>query len=180
MTLAIRALRAAGVSFEPHNGMEMTLDGNGPMTSALYFAYGSNLDEAQMRSRCPSARKQSRATLRGYALAFGGFSRHWGGAVATVLAATDAEVHGVLYELSHDDLRVLDRSEGHPISYQRVLRAVVDEAGQCPSAYLYVQPEEGFEVRAPAPEYLEAIRRAYVRLGFDTEQLMRAGADWAP
>ncbi len=53
------------------------------MKRTLYFAYGSNLSEAQMRARCPGARPAGRAALHGYRLAFAGYSALWGGAVAT-------------------------------------------------------------------------------------------------
>ena len=46
----------------------MTTTGDCPkrdekMASVLYFAYGSNLDDAQMRERCVNARVVGRATL---------------------------------------------------------------------------------------------------------------------
>ncbi len=53
-------------------------------TPASDFAYGSNLDQTQLLSRCPSARLESAAVSRGYALAFGGFTGRWNGAVATI------------------------------------------------------------------------------------------------
>ncbi|WP_228565258.1 gamma-glutamylcyclotransferase family protein [Myxococcus sp. AB036A] len=34
----------------------------------LSFAYGSNLDRAQMRARCPNATVEARATLPGHTL----------------------------------------------------------------------------------------------------------------
>jgi hypothetical protein len=57
------------------------------MGQVLYFAYGSNLDDEQMRSRCASAQPVARAVLPNYALAFGGFSHRWDGAVASVVRA---------------------------------------------------------------------------------------------
>ena len=39
----------------------------GPLTQT-YFAYGSNLDAAQMRARCPSAKLLGAAILDGYRL----------------------------------------------------------------------------------------------------------------
>ena len=54
------------------------------MTLMLYFAYGSNLDEAQMRARCPGARRVARAVLPHHALHFGNWSERWQGSVASV------------------------------------------------------------------------------------------------
>ena len=140
----------------------------------LYFAYGSNLDEAQMRERCPSAARGPRALLRGYALTFGGFSHRWGGAVASVIRAQGAEVHGLLYSIDAEDIAALDRCEGHPFAYERVERIVVDEDGRRRRTHLYLQPEEGFEQWEPAPNYYAVLRRAYAQLGFDRKRLAAA------
>ena len=140
----------------------------------VVFSYGSNLDEGQMRSRCPSARAESCAVLLNYALAFGGFSHRWGGAVASVVRAPGARVEGLLYRLDEADLRVLDRFEGHPFSYERVLKVVVDEHGRRRRAQVYLQPEDGFEAWAPPSGYVGVLWRAYARLGFDTGPLALA------
>jgi hypothetical protein len=150
------------------------------MTTAVIFSYGSNLDEAQMRARCPTARLAGRATLRGHALTFGGYSHRWRGAVASVRRARGASVEGLLYELDDAAVRLLDRFEGHPFAYQRVLRYPVDERGRRRRAQVYVQPEAGFEPWPPATEYLAVILRAYGRLGFDRTVLAEAAFGAAP
>lgn len=137
----------------------------------LYFAYGSNLDEAQMLNRCPSAVRGPRAVLRGYALTFGGFSHRWGGAVASIVRAREEEVRGLLYAIDADDVARLDRFEGHPWAYERVQRIVLDEAGRRRRVHLYLQPEDGFAPWTPAPGYVAVLRRAYARLGFDRRLL---------
>jgi gamma-glutamylcyclotransferase len=144
------------------------------MTTVLYFAYGSNLDEAQMRARCPGARREGRATLRGHRLTFGGFSHRWNGPVASVRRASGAEVAGLLYAVDDSALRALDRFEGCPFAYERVLRYVVDERGRRRRAQVYLQPEDGFEHWPPRVEYLAVIARAYRALGFDRRALVDA------
>jgi gamma-glutamylcyclotransferase (GGCT)/AIG2-like uncharacterized protein YtfP len=141
------------------------------MTEVLIFSYGSNLDEAQMRRRCPTARLAGRARLRGHALTFGGYSLRWGGAVASVRRARGAVVEGLLYELDEEAVRRLDRFEGCPMAYERVLRYPVDDHGRRRRAQVYIQPEAGFEPWHPATEYLAVILRAYKRLGFDRKAL---------
>jgi hypothetical protein len=138
----------------------------------LVFAYGSNLNGTQMRARCPSARREGRATLHGHALTFGGNSRRWGGGVANVQRWRGGAVSGVLYELSVDDLRMLDRFEGCPFSYRRSLRIVVDEAGRRLRAHVYVQMAGAFA--PPGVEYLGVLLRAYKRFGFDRRPLAAA------
>jgi gamma-glutamylcyclotransferase len=147
---------------------------------ALYFAYGSNLDAAQMRARCPSARSLGRARLAGHALAFGGFSGLWGGAVASVVRARGSAVEGVLYALTEADLRALDAFEGHPWVYERVARVVTGEGRARQRAFVYALRTLGPSHRPPAPRYLAVVRRAYERLCFDPAPLARAALGAAP
>ena len=142
------------------------------MKRALYFAYGSNLDPAQMRRRCPHAAPGRRATLDGYRIAFGGHSRTWGGPVATLVKDPDEWVDGLLYELPRAELAVLDRYEGHPFAYRRKLLLVTDETGRRRRAYVYVLPVA--EEAPPAPAYLGVLWQAHWRLGFDREPLAAA------
>jgi gamma-glutamylcyclotransferase len=144
------------------------------MGPVLYFAYGSNLNRRQMRKRCASARVEARAVLPNHALAFGGFSHRWGGAVATVLPVRGAHVEGLLYSLDPSELRSLDRHEGHPFVYKRVAMFVKDPRGRRRCAQVYVQAAVPFAEAAPAPCYARVIRRAYRRLGFDAASLKAA------
>jgi len=144
------------------------------MERVMYFAYGSNLDTRQMRSRCPSAEAEARAVLPNYALAFAGFSRRWGGAVATVVRIPGEQVTGLLYRLLPDELLDLDRHEGCPLAYRRRLMLVTDEHGRRRRAQLYQQPNERLVPWAPQSDYLRVLRRAYRRLGFDVGQLASA------
>ncbi|MEW5853134.1 MAG: gamma-glutamylcyclotransferase family protein [Myxococcota bacterium] len=148
------------------------------MLPRRYFAYGSNLDEAQMRRRCPSSRVGPRGVLREYALAFGGFSRSWGGATATVVPRAGAHVPGVLYDVTAEDLQLLDGFEGHPHEYERVV-TTVDVGEARTEAWVYILPLTG-EPRAPARRYLEVIERSYTRWGFDVEMLRAAARGGGP
>lgn len=144
------------------------------MERVMYFAYGSNLDARQMRSRCASAEAEARAVLPNHALAFGGFSRRWGGGVATVVRTRGERVEGLLYRLPQIELVDLDRYEGCPHAYQRRSFAVTDEHGHRWRAQLYLQPDERFVPWLPQPCYLRVLRRAYKRLGFDLGRLTAA------
>jgi len=143
------------------------------MKTALYFAYGSNLDEAQMRERCPGAAPLGVATLPNHELAFGGFSHRWDGAVASVRRARGRQVQGLLYRLPPEDLGALDRFEGHPFSYERTTRMVLTADGRR-RALVYLQPEETFEAWAPQPRYFAVLAREYARRGFGLDELEAA------
>lgn len=97
----------------------------------LYFAYGSNLDFTQMRSRCPSAQFVATALLPGHRLAFTRFSQKRGCGVADVVADAGQCVWGVVYSVAELDLGKLDQHEGflpgravHENAYNRVERHV--------------------------------------------------------
>jgi gamma-glutamylcyclotransferase len=137
----------------------------------LYFAYGSNLDQEQMQARCARARVDCRAVLLNHALAFGGFSQVWDGAVANVVRRRGARVEGLLYHLADEDLQALDRCEGHPNRSERSFKYVVDEQGRRRRAQVYLRPSRSFQACPPPPGYLALLRRAYDELGFDTVAL---------
>jgi gamma-glutamylcyclotransferase len=144
------------------------------MEQVIVFAYGSNLDDQQMRARCASARVEARAVLPNHALAFGGFSHRWGGAVASVVPEPGARVEGLLYRITLADLRELDRHEGRPFAYERVGKLVTDEHGRRRRAQLYRQPADTFEPWLPQPAYFQVLWHAYGRLGFDVAPLAQA------
>src|SRR5687768_9508378 len=103
----------------------------------LYFAYGSNLDAARMRQRCPSAVPGPTATLPRHRLVFCGHSRGWGGGVASLASDRRSVVAGRLYRLQAPDLARLDRFEGCPAAYRRVHRVVALANGRRVWAHVY-------------------------------------------
>jgi gamma-glutamylcyclotransferase len=116
-----------------------------------------------------------RATLPNYALVFGGFSHRWGGAVASVVRAKGACVEGLLYELGNVDLRALDRFEGHPFAYERVMK-VGARRERAPPPRDDLPPARGRlrSVGAASWATSRVLWHAYARLGFDVEPLARA------
>ena len=141
--------------------------------SALYWAYGSNLDRGQMRERCPGAVAEVSAVLRGYRLAFAGFSAGWGGGVATLERDPSGRVDGILYRVTASDLVALDRFEGRPFVYERVRVSLRDALGRRRRAQTYVMPPP-MEETEPSLAYLGTILHAYIRLGFDRRPLLAA------
>jgi gamma-glutamylcyclotransferase (GGCT)/AIG2-like uncharacterized protein YtfP len=145
----------------------------------LVFAFGSNLDEAQLARRCPDSSLVGPARLDGHALAFGGHSERWGGAVATVVRRAGAHVDGALYSVSTTDLERLDRFEGVPGLYERHHSALVDRSGHRRLA-AYYRLATGVRLDGvPSPAYLAVLRAGYARFGFDLEPLAQAVSDAA-
>ena len=125
-----------------------------------YFAYGSNLDPAQMARRCPDSRFLCRADLPDYRLCYPRPSDTWGGGVAGVEAMPDAAVEGVVYEVSERDLAALDRCEcidaGH---YTRRRVRVTAEDGRELEVWTYfaVPCPQGSPL--PSRRYVDTILR---------------------
>lgn len=131
----------------------------------LYFAYGSNMDGAQMRARVPGVREVGPGTLGGHEFLFSGFSQRWGGAVANVRAKRGSKVFGVVYELPAGGLSMLDRFEGYPTHYQRKLATVtLARSQQRVKCALYYKRRTAAEA-PPSPVYVAQILKALKRHG---------------
>lgn len=79
----------------------------------VYFAYGSNMDWAQMKRRCPSSKFICVAELRDHSLAFTRRSVKPGCGVADVVPDHNQNVWGVVYHIDETDIRRLDKAEGY-------------------------------------------------------------------
>lgn len=120
----------------------------------VYFAYGSNMEAAQMASRVPEARSLGRARLAGYAFACNKIGRD-GTAKANVEACTAEEVWGVVYEISATDLETLDRFEG---GYLRVAVEVDLPTGDRLASEVYVSDRTSADLR-PSRAYRDRMVR---------------------
>ena len=128
----------------------------------LYFAYGSNMWRAQMRERCPDHELLGKAVLKDHALCFPRSSPIRKCGVAGLAARPGAEVWGVVYRLSDEDLATLDRREGYDPSlpphlnrYDRhTVRVLMDgEARGCLTYFAREEPGQ----HVPGAEYMQAI-----------------------
>ena len=90
---------------------KLNFGGKSMNTMFLYFAYGSNMNPARMAKRCPGAIDLGGAVLRNHRV------------VERLYADIDfeegAEMQGVLYVITEEHLRKLDRFEGYPSVYRR-------------------------------------------------------------
>ena len=134
-----------------------------------YFAYGSNLDLAQMKIRCPSSELISKGSLSGYRLPFNRYSSGWGGGVADVIQGKGSEVWGLEFELSDSHLKRLDSYEGcyndQTSLYERWKAIINTPKGQISDVWVYTVVEKQKFVQ-PTLEYLQIIKDAAVRWNF--------------
>ncbi|MBV8930168.1 MAG: poly-gamma-glutamate hydrolase family protein, partial [Mycobacteriaceae bacterium] len=121
-----------------------------------YFAYGSNLCVAQMARRCPDAADPRPALLT---------EHDWlinQRGVATVEPFVGTDVHGVVWQISDDDLASLDAAEGMPVRYRRDRVTVHTDNGPS-DAWVYI--DHRVQPGTPRPGYLERIIAAAVHHG---------------
>jgi gamma-glutamylcyclotransferase len=130
----------------------MKQDGRSAM---LYFAYASNMNEAQMKERCPGSGFLKTARLDGHRFVYDGYSVARGGPVANVVPSATEHVLGALYEISETDRLTLDAAEGYPKSYDRKVVKVVDGAGEVHEAWIYFRT--GRVPGKPHPDYEKVV-----------------------
>lgn len=139
-----------------------------------YFAYGSNLFRAQLIKRAPSARFVTTASLPGWRLTFAGWSRGWGGAVATLVRDEKAKTLGAVYDIMDPvDVRALDAYEGCPVVYQcRRVTPIREEGCRRLRCWTYVMHprEPGY----PSDTYAKTIATGLRDHGLSTAHLIDA------
>ncbi|HWH77305.1 MAG TPA: gamma-glutamylcyclotransferase family protein [Candidatus Binatus sp.] len=120
-----------------------------------YFAYGSNLNWQQMQRRCPSAKFVCIARLPDYEFGITRHSRLRDCGTANVLPSKGAEVWGAVYDVSEDDLIVMD---GFEDGYRREFLPVYphNDGNQSLTALVYVAEIES-NVPLPNSEYKRVI-----------------------
>jgi gamma-glutamylcyclotransferase (GGCT)/AIG2-like uncharacterized protein YtfP len=120
-----------------------------------HFAYASNMNRAQMKSRAGEILEERRGRLENYELVFNKKVRG-GTATANIRPAPGRVIEGVLYKINESALRNLDRFEGAPEHYRRIEVNVLDGNGQkiAAQAFLATKVEKGLR---PAAHYLKTI-----------------------
>ena len=115
----------------------------------LYFAYGSNMDPAQMGRRCPSARFVAVARLPDHRLAFTRYAKDRCCGTCDGVPDAGRAIWGVVFDISAADLRRMDDNEGYqearPLSenaYVREQRQVYGKTGEPLWVWLYFANRE--------------------------------------
>jgi gamma-glutamylcyclotransferase (GGCT)/AIG2-like uncharacterized protein YtfP len=130
---------------------------------ALYAAYGSNMDPAQMAERCPHSPLRATGWLQGWRLTFGGEDIGWEGALGTVVEDADHRVFVALYEVSEADEHELDQWDGASLDYYRKAKVRVTTVDGDVVAWLYVL--NAYEGGLPGARYLGIMADAAAAAG---------------
>ena len=122
--------------------------------TALYFAYGSNMDlEGKLREWAPSARRAGVGQVQNRRLAFTRLSSRWGARAADILPHATATIWGALFAVDPSDVPGIDACEGAPRAYRRIEVDVAGEAGVT-RAFSYEVVDRHLPQLLPAPAYI--------------------------
>ncbi len=132
----------------------------------LYFAYGSNMDDTQMADRCQNYKYIATGKLPDHKFIIN--SR----GVATIVPEINENVYGVVWALSGDDIRCLDRYEGVSQGiYIKVNLPVIVPHFSPIEMLVYVAADNQFG--KPKPGYLENIIAAAIKYGLPSNYLQK-------
>lgn len=136
----------------------------------LYFAYGSNLDPAQLDSRCPRWRFVAVARLDDHRLAITRESSVRRCGVADVIPAPGESVWGAIFDVDDAGMKRLDEAEGfapgreaNAYTRRQITVVAVDGAGGAGDRRVevetYIANKDKSPPPPPSPEYLSQILR---------------------
>lgn len=138
----------------------------------LYFAYASNMHQAQMKRWCPASRFLQAAALPGFRFVYDGLSVTWDGAVGNIVAAENETVWGALYEITARDRLTLDSFEGYPRNYDHKDVDVAARDGRIYRAMTYYRT--GRPLGKPHPDYERIVLDGAKESGLPDEYVDRA------
>jgi len=141
---------------------------------AIYAAYGSNMDPAQMAKRAPHSPARGTGWLLGWRLTFGGEEHGWDGALSTIVEDPIDQVFVAVYDITREDEQQLDGWESADSGLYRKTKVRVStmngelvvwtyvldayEGGLPSASYLGVLADAAEAADAPA-DYVAALRR---------------------
>ncbi len=132
----------------------------------FYVAYGSNLNKAQMRYRCPDAKAILSGYLKDFELFYAGSMT---GNYATIRQKKGAVTPIGVWEISKSDERNLDRYEGYPVFYtKKILKLKYN--GEEIKAIVYIMREDAIE-GMPTDYYVRVVRQGYRDFGLKEKYL---------
>ena len=125
---------------------------------ALYAAYGSNMDPAQMRERCPHSPVAGTGWLEGWRLTFGGEDLGWDGSLSTIVEDPIDQVFVAVYDVTKEDEASLDDWESAGTGLYRKTKVRVSTMTGELLVWTYVL--DAYEGGLPSASYLGVIANA--------------------
>lgn len=143
------------------------------MKKRYYLAYGSNLNMAQMKFRCPTAKSVGTAVIENNILTF---RSSGSGYYLTIEPKIGGKVPVGVWEVTANDEAALDRYEGYPRFYfkSEVTLDMTPLDGGEPqriTAFVYFMRESGLGL--PSDCYFQTCLEGYSDFGLDKRVLRR-------
>ncbi|XP_059206045.1 gamma-glutamylcyclotransferase a [Centropristis striata] len=139
----------------------------------MYFAFGSNLLKERLQLANPSAIFLTIGRLKDYKLNFGLWEKHvdniWHGGVATIETCPGAEVWGVIWTLSNENLPSLDNQEGVSLGKYSPLEVLVETDKGLMRCRAYQM--NNFHACLPSPQYKQVVCLGAEQNGLPVEYL---------
>lgn len=133
-----------------------------------YVAYGSNLNQEQMKKRCEDAKWIGAGTLFGYRLLFRSHSGADQIAYLTIVPSPSHEIPIGIYLISDADEQALDRYEGvAQQAYRKQFDFPFDFAGNTEKGFIYLMNIDNYGVFSNA--YYERVRQGYFDCGLKND-----------
>lgn len=97
-----------------------------------FFLYGDNLNPTQLKRRAPEHKFLYLATLADHTIKFCRWSSQWRCGLASIAPSPGEKVWGAVFELTDEDLKILDQFEEDVPqgAYRHLQVTVVTEAGE--------------------------------------------------
>ena len=124
----------------------------------LYFAFGSNLNQKQMKRRCKDSKYIGCYSLKNYKLVFRNY--FLGGGVADIQKDKNSTVLGAIYKISKKDEKELDVYEDYPKTYIKKYFKILGK-----KVMFYYMPKKTKHIR-PSKRYLNIIIQGYKDCGY--------------
>ena len=136
-------------------------------TSIYYFSYGMNTDPSAMELRTGVPIPIGRALIRDHAFRFAYF--------ADVYPQPGVTTHGVLWDITEEQLAALDKREGYPTHYDRKI-VEIEARGHIYKAWMYYMTDKNVEMAmtagpAPSKYYYGMLTSGYTYFGVPMTQI---------
>jgi gamma-glutamylcyclotransferase (GGCT)/AIG2-like uncharacterized protein YtfP len=126
----------------------------------LYFAYGSNLNQFQMKTRCKDSVYLKKINLKDFKLTFRSKYR-----AADIEPKKNSIVPGALFQISKSDEKKLDVYEDYPTLYKKYYFHYYKKKVM---TYTMVRKTP---FKFPTERYLNVVKRGYKDCGLDKKYL---------
>ena len=130
----------------------------------LYFAFGSNLNQKQMKKRCKDSKYIGCYSLKNYKLVFRNY--FLGGGVADIQKDKNSTVLGAIYKISKRDEKELDVYEDYPKTYIKKYFKILGK-----KVMFYYMPKKTMHV-PPSKRYLNLIIQGYKDCGYKNNYIV--------